>query len=90
MYVSAPHLSVSLPLSRRIKKKCRALNFGISLLHLQRHISTQDAVNGAGIKIGTRRSLNSEVKRKRKKCKRGKLKLGAHMGNVHHLLLEVI
>lgn len=65
MYVSAPHLSVSLPLPHRVKK-CRALNFGISLLHLQRHISTQDAVNGAGIKIQTRRSLNSVVKRKKK------------------------
>lgn len=54
---------------------------GISLLHLQRHISTQDAVNGAGIKIRTRRSSNSEVKRKReKKTQKMQTKAGSPHG----------
>lgn len=54
---------------------------GISLLHLQRHISTKDAVNGAGIKIRTRRSSNSEVKRKReKKTQKMQTKAGSPHG----------
>lgn len=65
--MSARLISQSLCLCQAVLKNCRALNLAISLLRLQRHISAQDAVNGAGIKIRTRRSLNSEVKRKREK-----------------------